>query len=224
MVLGKTLKQKMQSLRLPYKNNPQLQQSRYFFSYMNPLQQFTAWFAEECEKNSLRFPAACCLSTIGTDGYPNARFVSLKEVTNKGFIITGTLSSQKGIEITQQPTAALTFWWTATERQVRIQGDVLKISDAQAQHYFYERNRDSQLVSTVFNQGETIESFEIMKHQFQQQKEVLQNKPIEKPSNWSGICIQPKRIEFMDFKVNRLHERTVFEDNEGNWKMSCIQP
>ncbi|AXG71392.1 pyridoxine/pyridoxamine 5'-phosphate oxidase [Kordia sp. SMS9] len=191
---------------------------------MNPFQKFTTWLTEECKSHNLRFPAACCFSTIGVDGYPNARFVSLKEVTDDGFIITGTLSSQKGVEITQKPTAALTFWWTATERQVRIQGDLVEISETQAERYFSQRNRDSQLVSTVFNQGEKIVSFDMMKAQFKQQKEALQDASIEKPENWSGICILPKRIEFMDFKVSRLHERTIFEKQHERWEIYCIQP
>ncbi|MEM6718760.1 MAG: pyridoxal 5'-phosphate synthase [Bacteroidota bacterium] len=191
---------------------------------MNPFEKFNHWLAEERKQQELRFPTACCLSTIGTDGYPNARFVSLKEVTDKGFIITGTLSSLKGQEFAQHPTAALTFWWTVTERQVRIQGDVSEITKAQAIQYFQERNRDSQLVSTVFDQGKEIESFDLMKDQFQQEKEKLGTSPIEMPNNWSGICIQPKRMEFMDFKVSRLHERTVFENENGNWKSYCIQP
>lgn len=191
---------------------------------MNPLEKFELWLAEEREQQELRFPTACCLSTIGIDGYPNARFVSLKEVTHDGFIITGTLSSQKGQEMTQHPTAALTFWWTATERQVRIQGDVIEITKEQAIHYFQERNRDSQLVSTIFDQGKEIESFDLMKVQFQQQKEAFANTPIAIPENWSGICIQPKRIEFMEFKTSRLHERTVFEGEIGNWQSYCIQP
>lgn len=191
---------------------------------MNPLIKFSRWLDEERQQQELRFPNACCFSTIGTDGYPNARFVSLKEVTANGFIITGTLSSQKGREITQHPIAALTFWWTATERQVRIQGDVSKITNDQAIDYFKERNRDSQLVSTIFHQGEKIESFEEMKHQFQQQKEKLGISSIEMPNNWSGICIHPKRIEFMEFKTSRLHQRTVFEGEIGNWTSYCIQP
>ena len=191
---------------------------------MNPLQQFNAWLEEECSQQQLRFPMACCLSTIGIDGYPNARFVSLKEVTTEGFIVTGTLSSQKGLELEQHPTAALTFWWTATERQVRIQGDVSMVSKMQAAQYFKERNRDAQLVSTVFEQGKKIENFETLKDTFQQQKEILEHNIIPLPDDWNGICIRPKRIEFMDFKTSRLHERTVFEGEIGNWKSYCIQP
>ena len=191
---------------------------------MNPLKQFTAWLEEECNQQQLRFPMACCLSTIGIDGYPNARFVSLKEVIPEGFIITGTLSSQKGIELEKSPKAALTFWWTATERQVRIQGDVTKISKEQAIQYFKERNRDSQLVSTVFDQGKKIKSFQILKDQFQQKKEELTSSSIDMPDDWSGICLRPTRIEFMDFKTSRLHERTVFEGKIGNWKSYFLQP
>ncbi len=192
---------------------------------MNPLKKFNIWFEEEHQQQQqLRFPAACCLSTIGVDGYPNARFVSLKEVTENGFVITGTLSSQKGKEIQQKSTAALTFWWTATERQVRIQGDVIEISEAEAIQYFKERSLDSQLVSTVFDQGKRIENFEVMQTTFQQKKETLATSIIKKPEHWSGICIQPKRIEFMDFKTSRLHERTVFEGSTGNWTSYCIQP
>jgi pyridoxamine 5'-phosphate oxidase len=191
---------------------------------MNPLEKFNDWLAEESSQNLLRFPNACCLSTIGIDGYPNARFVSLKEVIEEGFVITGTLSSQKGIELEEKPTASLTFWWTATERQVRIQGDVIELSEAKATQYFRERNRDSQLVSTVFDQGKMIESFELLKDTFQKEKENSTLKTIEKPADWSGFCIQPKRIEFMEFKVSRLHERTVFEMENGNWKSYYIQP
>ncbi|MGH1385261.1 pyridoxine/pyridoxamine 5'-phosphate oxidase [Kordia sp.] len=191
---------------------------------MNPLKKFESWFNEECKLSQLRLPAACCLSTIGVDGYPNARFVSLKEVTAVGFIITGTLSSQKGVEIEQKPTAALTFWWTATERQVRIQGDVIEISQEQAIRYFKERNRDSQLVSTIFDQGKAIKNFDTMQALFQQKKETLDISTIEKPKNWSGICIQPKRIEFMEFKTSRLHERIVFEGEIRNWKSYFLQP
>lgn len=191
---------------------------------MNPLKKFESWFNDERELSQLRLPAACCLSTIDVDGYPNARFVSLKEVTENGFVITGTLASQKGIEIEQKPTAALTFWWTATERQVRIQGDAIEISQKLAIQYFKERNIDSQVVSTVFDQGKIIKDFEVMQELFQQKKEELDLTSIDKPENWSGICIQPKRIEFMEFKTSRLHERTVFEGKVGNWKSYFLQP
>ncbi|WP_394972354.1 pyridoxal 5'-phosphate synthase [uncultured Croceitalea sp.] len=166
----------------------------------------------------------CCLSTTGLDGYPNARFVSLKEVTEESFVITGPINSRKGHEVEHNPKASLTFWWTITERQIRIQGDVSKITDAIATTYFEQRNRASKIVSNTFRQGEEIESVAYLKNNFQEQKEKLENKAIKRPENWGGISIKPIRIEFMEFKENRLHERRLFKRNDTTWKSIILQP
>src|SRR5690606_31919825 len=110
---------------------------------MTPIAYFNKWFQEELNLTKVRIPYACCLSTMGTDGYPNARFVSLKEVTESSFVVTGPIISRKGIEINTNNKVALTFWWTETERQVRIQGDATTISGKLADKYFAERSRDS---------------------------------------------------------------------------------
>ena len=101
---------------------------------MNPLLLFEKWFNDEKKVSNLKLPAACCLSTIGLDGYPNSRFVSLKEISNESFVITGPLSSRKGREIENCSKAALSFWWTSTERQIRIQGNISKISKLSAKN------------------------------------------------------------------------------------------
>jgi len=191
---------------------------------MSPLLLFEKWFSEEKELSNLKLPAACCLSTIGLDGYPNSRFVSLKEIANESFVITGPLNSRKGSEIENSPKAALSFWWTFTERQIRIQGDVSKVSELNAQTYFEQRNRDSKIVSTVFEQGKSIQSIASMQKHFKQQKEELESKEIKLPENWGGIYIKPIRIEFMEFKKSRLHERTLYEQVNNHWKMMILQP
>lgn len=127
-----------------------------------PIEHFNKWFKEELNLTKVRIPTACCLSTIGTDDFPNARFVSLKDVVENNFVVTGSLTSRKGIEINTTNKVALTFWWTETERQVRIQGNVTKISEQLADKYFTERNRDSQIVSIVSEQGQEIDSIEIL--------------------------------------------------------------
>ncbi len=191
---------------------------------MNPHLLFDQWFAEEKALNNLKLPAACCLSTIGLDGYPNARFVSLKEVTDGSFIITGPWGSRKGREIENSTTAALSFWWTATERQVRIQGDVSKISESQAELYFSQRNRDSQIVSTVFEQGKEVESIAHLQEYFEEQKRTLGSEEIKHPEHWGGINIKPIRIEFMEFKKSRLHERKLYTQAGEKWEMTILQP
>jgi pyridoxamine 5'-phosphate oxidase len=191
---------------------------------MNPLLLFEKWFNEEKKVSDLKLPAACCLSTIGLDGYPNSRFVSLKEVSNESFIITGPLNSKKGVEVENSPKASLSFWWTSIERQIRIQGDVSKISRSNAKLYFEERNRDSQIVSTVFEQGKQIQSIALLQKEFEEQKEELENKEIHCPENWGGIYIKPVRIEFMEFKKSRLHVRTLYELVNNEWEMTILQP
>ena len=172
----------------------------------------------------MKLPAACCLSTIGLDGYPNSRFVSLKEITNESFVITGPLNSRKGCEIENSPKAALSFWWTSTERQIRIQGDVSKISEPNAKIYFEQRNRDSKIVSTAFDQGKKNQSIAYLQKHFEEQKEELESKEIKRPENWGGIYIKPIRIEFMEFKKSRLHERKLYEQVNNEWKMIILQP
>src|SRR5699024_11464413 len=108
-----------------------------------PYQKFKEWFDKESALTKVRIKTACCLSTIGIDGYPNARFVSLKDITREGFIVTGTTSSKKGIEIETNNKVALTFWWTETEKQIRIQGDAQRISDKHAERYFKAQDRKS---------------------------------------------------------------------------------
>lgn len=191
---------------------------------MKPLLLFEKWFSEENESNNLRLPAACCLSTIGLDGYPNSRFVSLKEITNDSFIITGPLDSRKGKEIENCSNAALTFWWTSTERQIRIQGDVSKIPDSEAERYFKPRNRDSKIVSNVFDQGKEIQSIESLKERFEVGKKKILNNEVIRPKNWSGISIKPLRIEFMEFKESRLHERKLYQRVNNKWEITILQP
>ena len=191
---------------------------------MNPLLLFEKWFSEEKELSNLKLHAACCLSTSGLDGYPNSRFVSLKEIKNESFVITGPLDSRKGREIENNSKAALSFWWTSTERQIRIQGDVSEIPKSDAKIYFKQRNRDSKIVSTIFKQGQEIQDISYMQKLFEEKKAALKNKEIEQPNNWGGICIKPIRIEFMEFKKSRLHERKLFEQASSGWKMIILQP
>ena len=191
---------------------------------MNPLLLFEKWFSEEKKLNNLNLPAACCLSTIGLDGYPNARFVSLKEITNDSFVITGPMNSRKGSEIEHCPRAALSFWWTSTERQIRIQGDVSKIPKSKTEIYFRQRNRDSKIVSTAFQQGKEIQSVAKLNKYFDQKKDELESKEIKRPISWGGIYIKPLRIEFMEFRKSRLHERSLYQKVNDNWEMIILQP
>ncbi len=185
---------------------------------------FREWFRNEQERTRLKLPSACCLSTIGTDKYPNARFVSLKGIVENSFIVAGTITSQKGIEINLSNKVALTFWWPETERQVRIQGNAIKINNELADKLFAERSRESRIVSIVSDQGKELKDIEELQRKFDDIAANSAIQPLERPENWSGYMIEPIRVEFMEFKPSRFHQRTLFELINGEWTQSELQP
>ncbi len=190
----------------------------------NPIEIFREWFTQEMNVTKVVIPTACCLSTIGIDNYPNARFVSLKGIESNNLIVTGTTSSRKGLEINQTNKIALTFWWTKTERQVRIQGDATQISNELADKYFAERNRDSQIVSIISNQGKKIKDIETLNKRYNEIEATFINQNLTRPENWGGYSIEPIRIEFLEFKPNRFHNRQLFQLIKGLWTKSELQP
>ncbi len=188
---------------------------------MDPYDLFASWYNEELELNRSVIPSACCLSTNGLDGFPNARFVSLKTFSSDGFIITGPLDSRKGLELKASGKCALTFWWTQTQRQVRIQGNAEFIPGDMAKQFFAERDRASQLVSMISQQGkEDTDPGKLLKD-FQDALNTDAGLLIEKPSGWGGFLVKPVRIEFMQFRADRFHERWLFVKENG-WKK--LQP
>lgn len=191
---------------------------------MNPIKKFKQWYDEEQEKSSVRIPSACCLSTQGEDGYPNARFVSLKEVIDDKFVITGPLQSRKGKELNAIPKASLTFWWPETERQIRIQGDCLPIETELADQYFENRNKASQIVSKISKQGEEISNLDALAKQFDTERNLDDSKPVIRPKDWSGFYIIPYRIELMEFRESRFHIRELYTLESNTWTKVFLQP
>ena len=188
----------------------------------SPLVLFKKWFEEELAQTNVQIPTAVCLSTIGHDDFPNARFVSFKELVDGSFIITGPLNSRKGTEVSQHNKVSLTFWWTATERQVRVQGIASFIDDALAEKYFAERGLKSKAVSSICEQGKEVTDLAQLERQIQ--NKIDENPSIDKPKYWSGFSIKPIRIELMEFKKTRFHDRKLFELVNDRWTMKQIQP
>lgn len=190
---------------------------------MTAIQHFDTWYKEELSLTKVNLPAACCLSTIGLDGFPNARFVALKDIVENSFIVTGPLTARKGIEINANSKVALTFWWAATERQIRIQGFATKITEQLADQYFAARSRESQLVSIVSEQGKEA-GIESLARKYEEANEAFSNRSLARPENWGGYSIDPIRIEFLAFKPTRFHERILYELVNGQWTTKQLQP
>ena len=190
---------------------------------MDPVEVFHQWYQRELELTKVRVPSACCLSTVGLDGFPNARMVSLKEVLNGQFMISGPVDSRKGMEIEQSNQVALTFWWTETERQVRIQGTASPLPAKLADKYFAERDRDSRIVSVISRQGQEIRDLSMLIRKFERFKSGKKMK-IDRPENWGGFVISPVRIEFLEFSANRFHDRKLYERKDSGWIFKQLQP
>ncbi|MDQ8748487.1 pyridoxamine 5'-phosphate oxidase [Elizabethkingia miricola] len=185
---------------------------------------FNNGLEREMQVHKQKLPYACCLSTEGLDGFPNARFVSLKEIRNEEFVITGTLTSRKGEEINHNNKVALTFWWPETQQQVRIQGEARLISGLVLDSYFNERNRESQIVSVVSDQGKELHDLNELILKFDAVANNTEISEIRRPDNWGGYAIVPFRIEFLVFSESRFHDRTLYERKDQIWQKKKIQP
>lgn len=190
----------------------------------SPFDLFRKWYEAEKRISTSRIPSACCLSTIGLDGFPNSRFLSLKEVLEGCFIVTGPINSRKGLEMENNPRVALAFWWPFSEKQVRMQGMATRISDELADSYFAERGKESQIVSIVSQQGKELDDPEMLSRRFDEFQEPGESTQLTRPVNWGGYAIEPTCIEFLEFAATRFHKRTLFMIEDGEWVARQLQP
>ncbi len=191
---------------------------------MNPINKFENWYFDEIKNNKDKNISACCLTSLGLDGYPNSRFVSLKEIIDNKFVITSSLKSRKGIELINNSKCSLTFWWPKTEKQVRIQGDAIQIETELAEKYFSERNKESKIVSHLCNQGNISDDIDDLKNKFLKKSIELTENEIIRPENWSGFYVIPKRIELMDFQESRFHIRELYTKRQKEWICKNLEP
>lgn len=179
---------------------------------------------EELNLSAKVIPMAACLSTLGLDGFPNARFVSLKEVVDGKFIFTGPIQSRKGLEMENINKIALTFWWPCTSRQVRVQGLALRISPELADEYFSRRDIESCIVSVISKQGQSLSKKEFSSKKLDRLVAEFKNEKPVRPNDWGGWMVEPLRIELMKFRNDRCHERELFEWKDKIWTSSFLQP
>ncbi len=194
-----------------------------YFKSENPIEIFNSWIgkADEIEENSRAFT----LSTIGLDGFPNARTLLLKEFVDGEYIFYSNYNSVKGIEIEKNNKGAITFYWHKSGRQVRIQGSLTKISQDKSRCYFQSRALESQAASACSNQSEEIDSRYDLEKKFQNTLSRAVKGENIYPESWGGYVLTPSIITFFIYGDHRLNDRFKFSKNKsGNWDCVRLQP
>jgi pyridoxamine 5'-phosphate oxidase len=189
----------------------------------DPFTLFDEWFAE-ASASEPNEPEAMTLATTGADGQPSARMVLLKAHGREGFVFYTHEQSAKGRDLSENPRAALLFHWKPLGRQVRIEGNVERVSDAEADAYFASRARDSQLGAWASDQSRPLDSRATFEHRFEEAKRRFDGQDVPRPPSWGGYRVVPQRIEFWTARPHRLHDRRRFTLADGSWSEGLLYP
>lgn len=191
---------------------------------INPIRQFERWWQQALE-SKIEEPNAMTLATCNTSGKPSARIVLLKEIKKTGFVFFTNYLSRKGKEIERNPFVSLLFFWKELERQIRIEGEISKISKKESDAYFSTRPTESRIGAWSSPQSEVIKNREVLKKNVidYTQKFGLQNIP--RPPHWGGYIVHPSLVEFWQGRPGRLHDRIQYTSNKkGTWKIERLAP
>lgn len=192
----------------------------------NPFVQFQHWLREAEVESGLEFPNAMSLATVSGDGKPSLRMVLLKGMSEDSFHFFTNYESRKGQELIANPFAALCFYWEKLDRQVRVEGEVKKLSREESQAYFNSRPRGSRLGAWASPQSREIPSRAFLEEKVKESERRFQGQEaVPIPPHWGGFGLFPTRVEFWKAGINRLHDRFAYtRDANGAWKISRLAP
>lgn len=189
-----------------------------------PIAQLSSWL-DEARSVEEREPTAMALATVSSDGRPSVRMVLLKGLDERGLDFYTNLESGKGHHLKANPNAALTFWWPVLERQVRVEGRVERVAEAEAEAYFGSRPQESQLGAWASPQSQPLESREELEARLEAIRLEFDDGDIPLPPHWGGFRVVPDRFEFWQGRASRLHDRIQYLlDERGDWMITRLAP
>ena len=190
---------------------------------IEPISLFKEWLLE-AERSEVVNPNAMALATADAEGRPSVRMVLLKDADIHGFTFYTNFESRKGIEISQNARVSICFYWKSLLREVRVDGPVSKVSDAEADKYFASRSRGSQIGAWASKQSRPLtQRLELEKRMAAYTAKFNIGK-VPRPEFWGGYCLAPERIEFWQERKFRLHERVVYILSSKGWKSQQLYP
>jgi len=190
----------------------------------DPIGQFHEWYDQAVRENAPQ-PNAMTLATSTKDGTPSARIVLLKSVDERGFVFVSNYLSRKGREIEANPVGSLVFHWPTLERQVRVEGTLLRTSAEESDRLFAARGRDNQLSSAASPQSEVI-TLEELNRRYNDLERIYDGSSVPRPSHWGGYRLRPLRMEFWQHRFARMNDRIVYIWNAGKnaWDRMRLAP
>lgn len=189
----------------------------------DPFALFDAWYAEArtSEPNDAN---AMALATADAAGRLGLRMVLLKGHSADGFVFYTNHQSRKADDLADNARAALLFHWKSLRRQIRIEGPVTGVTDAEADAYFATRSRDSQLGAWASDQSRPLDARATFEARFDEVAARFAGRDVPRPPHWSGYRVAPERIEFWQDRAHRLHERRLFTRTPSGWDEGLLYP
>ncbi|MCC6581136.1 MAG: pyridoxamine 5'-phosphate oxidase [Phycisphaeraceae bacterium] len=182
------------------------------------------WLAEAL-RSSEREPTAMTLATVTPEGWPAARVVLLKGVDERGLTFFTNYDSDKGVELTRHPVAALVLFWPSLERQVRVTGKVSRTNAEESEAYFRSRPRGSQLGAWASQQSKVIGGLDELEAKLAEMERLFEGREVAMPGNWGGFRVSLQVVEFWQGRENRLHDRLRYRrGGDGGWVRERLGP
>ncbi len=189
----------------------------------DPYVRFAEWF-DEAKRTEPNDPNAMTLATCTPDGFPSARIVLLKGADPRGFVFYTNKQSRKGGELTANRRAALLFHWKTLQRQVRVEGTVEDVTEAEADAYYATRARVSRLGAWASDQSRPLAERGVLEARVAEMEAKYPGDDIPRPPHWSGYRVLPERFEFWQDMPFRLHDRTIYAKSATGWETSKLFP